>query len=359
LSCRLEREFRCTELAESMTHNVMSLAIKYASRSKRLTLAQRLSELALEKAAELASAQEGEGEEDQRGGLNAGYSRGAAEWGESRDRRAEEEEDVEKNGEEEEGEEPEEEEEAAPIPPRLGRAAMNSFSKNVASPEQPTTKSGAIVSSNQGRVNPFKVSASQKSPALAGNSSRILDNMSKLSRKPPAAAANLASGKQDSVVIKPLAPRTKSKQGQATLFQSVQSKSSAKSSPASEKPAKMASSRAQRPTTKRPRTGFQLWLDENRQNILSENPELEESDVIKEGMSRFRSLTNEDRMIWTEKAKGDDAGDSKKRKRAEQEKRDSAEDPREESQDSGATKKRKPFDQSANQKLSAFAFNKD
>ncbi|KAM5165246.1 WD repeat and HMG-box DNA-binding protein 1-like [Mantella aurantiaca] len=220
LSCRLECEFRCTELAESMTHNVMSLAIKYASRSKRLTLAQRLSELALEKAAELASAQKGEGEEDQRGGLNAEYSRNAAEWGESRDRRAEEEEDVEKNGEEEEGEEPEEEEEeAAPVPPRLGRAAMNSFSKNVASPEQPTTKSGAIDSSNQGRVNPFK--------------------------------------------------------------------------------------------------------------------------------------------IWTEKAKGDDAGDSKKRKRAEQEKRDSAEDPREESQDSGATKKRKPFHQSANQKLSAFAFNKD
>ncbi|KAM5124901.1 WD repeat and HMG-box DNA-binding protein 1-like [Mantella aurantiaca] len=122
LSCRLEREFRCTELAEFMTHNVMSLAIKYASRSKRLTLAQRLSELALEKAAELASAQEGEGEEDQRGGLNAGSSRSAAEWGESRGRRAEEEEDVEKNGEEEEGEEPEEEEEAAPVPPRLGRA---------------------------------------------------------------------------------------------------------------------------------------------------------------------------------------------------------------------------------------------
>ncbi|KAM5180737.1 WD repeat and HMG-box DNA-binding protein 1-like [Mantella aurantiaca] len=149
--------------------------------------------------------------------------------------------------------------------------------------------------------------------------------------------------------------------GQATLFQSVPSKSSAKSSPASEKPAKMASSQSAAPDNKevkRPRTGFQLWLDENRQNILSENPELEESDVIKEGMSRFRSLTNEDRMIWTEKAKGDDAGDSKKRKRAEQENRDSAEDPREESQDSGATKKRKPFDQSANQKLSAFAFNK-
>ncbi|CAI9620785.1 unnamed protein product, partial [Staurois parvus] len=43
LSCKLEREFRGMELAEFMAHNVMNLAIKYASRSKRLILAQRLS----------------------------------------------------------------------------------------------------------------------------------------------------------------------------------------------------------------------------------------------------------------------------------------------------------------------------
>ncbi len=50
LSCKLEREFRCVELAEMMTHNVVTLAIRYASRSRRMALAQRLSELALEKA---------------------------------------------------------------------------------------------------------------------------------------------------------------------------------------------------------------------------------------------------------------------------------------------------------------------
>lgn len=33
-----------------MTHNVVTLAIRYASRSRRMALAQRLSELALEKA---------------------------------------------------------------------------------------------------------------------------------------------------------------------------------------------------------------------------------------------------------------------------------------------------------------------
>ena len=50
LSCKLEREFRCVELAEMMTQSVVTLAIRYASRSRRMALAQRLSELALEKA---------------------------------------------------------------------------------------------------------------------------------------------------------------------------------------------------------------------------------------------------------------------------------------------------------------------
>ncbi|KFV98104.1 PREDICTED: WD repeat and HMG-box DNA-binding protein 1 [Eurypyga helias] len=73
LSCKLEREFRCTELADLMTQNVVNLAIKYASRSQRLNLAQRLSEMAVERASELAAAPEDEEEEeDFRKHLNAG-----------------------------------------------------------------------------------------------------------------------------------------------------------------------------------------------------------------------------------------------------------------------------------------------
>lgn len=52
------------ELAELMTQNAVNLAIKYASRSRRLILAQRLSELAVEKAAELAATQVEEEEEE-------------------------------------------------------------------------------------------------------------------------------------------------------------------------------------------------------------------------------------------------------------------------------------------------------
>lgn len=53
LSCKLEREFRCVELAELMTQSVVTLAIRYASRTRRMALAQRLNEIALEKASQL------------------------------------------------------------------------------------------------------------------------------------------------------------------------------------------------------------------------------------------------------------------------------------------------------------------
>ena len=61
------------ELAGLMTQNAVNLAIKYASRSRRLILTQRLGELAVEKAAELAATQaEEEEEEDFRKKLNVG-----------------------------------------------------------------------------------------------------------------------------------------------------------------------------------------------------------------------------------------------------------------------------------------------
>lgn len=40
-----------------------------------------------------------------------------------------------------------------------------------------------------------------------------------------------------------------------------------------------------------------MWLEENRANILTDNPDLNEAEVIKEGMSRFRMLTSEERMV--------------------------------------------------------------
>lgn len=47
----------------------------------------------------------------------------------------------------------------------------------------------------------------------------------------------------------------------------------------------------------RPKTGFQLWLEENRKGITAGRPDLEETDVIKEAMGRFRMLSAEERLV--------------------------------------------------------------
>lgn len=47
----------------------------------------------------------------------------------------------------------------------------------------------------------------------------------------------------------------------------------------------------------RPKTGFQLWLEENRKSITAGQPDLEETDVIKEAMGRFRMLSAEERLV--------------------------------------------------------------
>ncbi|XP_069466351.1 WD repeat and HMG-box DNA-binding protein 1 [Ambystoma mexicanum] len=365
LSCKLEREFRCMELAELMSPNVMNLAIKYASRSKRLILAQRLSDLALERTAELAAAQEKQEDEqveDFRSRINAGYSRTSTEWSKPSIANHRNEQDIET------ADEPDTVDELQPESDTdKQKQRLNPFRKSVSSSEEPMTKNeDTAVSGSQGRVNPFKVAAKQNSPGFPGGavrSANILDNINTFSRK-VVTPSTLEPNKQKSVEIKPLIPKPKSKQSQATLFQMVTPKANSKKADEKEKKDENAIPSTPVVTTTKPKTGFQLWLDDNRASILSNNLEMEESEVIKEGMGRFRMLSPEERMLWTEKAKGDSSGDpsnsadAKKRKRPADDKECQKDRQASESEDTATAKKRKPFDQSTN-KLSAFAFKKD
>ncbi|XP_029453292.1 WD repeat and HMG-box DNA-binding protein 1 [Rhinatrema bivittatum] len=372
LSCKLEREFRCIELTELMTQNVMNLAIKYAFRSKRLTLAQRLGDLALEKAAEMASLQqqqeEDEEEEDFRTRMNAGYSRTATEWNQPQAGNIQSDQDSKTNSDADaiEGDEMESEEMRT-----MQKQRLNPLSKSASSPETPSIRSGAIISSSQGRVNPFKVSADQTGLVIKGSSSHtanILDNMNKFTKK-TATPNNQATSKQKTLIIKPLIPKTKSKLTQGTLFHSATPKAEIKKTEKKEREPENTlpeiSISSENTENKKPKTGFQLWMDENRNDILAANPDLEESDVIKEGMNRFRVLLPEERMLWTERAKGGggaagDSADVKKRKRATEERKNGRESQTGEVEEGSCTiKKRKPLDPSTNTKLSAFAFKKD
>uniref|UniRef100_A0A8C8TAS6 WD repeat and HMG-box DNA-binding protein 1 n=1 Tax=Peromyscus maniculatus bairdii TaxID=230844 RepID=A0A8C8TAS6_PERMB len=353
LSCKLEREFRCVELASLMTQNAVNLAIKYASRSRKLILAQKLSELAAEKAAELAETQtEEEEEEDFRRKLNAGYSHTTTEWSQPRARNK-----VEEDTEDREETVPEEKLESHNHGQNLFQSAN--------SPDMPALKSGAVFSSSQGRVNPFKVLVNSKEPAVSMNSSRstnILDNMNKSSRK--STPLNRAANNEKSPVIKPLIPKPKSKQASAASYFQKRTSQADKTEEVKENPKNSSSETPaicpQNSETQRPKTGFQMWLEENRSHILCDNPDFsDEADIIKEGMIRFRVLSAEERKAWTNKAKGElasDGAEEKKRKREICEPENQEEAAKE---NLDLSKKQKALGLSTNQKLSAFAFKQE
>uniref|UniRef100_A0A2K5JIA0 WD repeat and HMG-box DNA-binding protein 1 n=1 Tax=Colobus angolensis palliatus TaxID=336983 RepID=A0A2K5JIA0_COLAP len=358
LSCKLEREFRCVELADLMTQNAVNLAIKYASRSRKLILAQKLSELAVEKAAELTATQveEGEEEEDFRKKLNAGYSNTATEWSQPRFRNQVEE-DAEDSGEADDEEKPE-----------IHKPGQNSFSKSTNSSDI-SAKSGAVTFSSQGRVNPFKISASSKEPAMSMNSARstnILDNMGKSSKK--STALNRTTNNEKSPIIKPLIPKPKPKQASAaSYFQKRNSQTNKTEEVKEENPKNVLSETPaicpQNTENQRPKTGFQMWLEENRSNILSDNPDFsDEADIIKEGMIRFRVLSTEERKAWANKAKGEmasDGAEAKKRNRVVDESDETENQEEKTKENLNLPKKQKPLDFSTNQKLSAFAFKQE
>uniref|UniRef100_A0A672H3Z0 WD repeat and HMG-box DNA-binding protein 1 n=1 Tax=Salarias fasciatus TaxID=181472 RepID=A0A672H3Z0_SALFA len=273
LSCKLEREFRCVELAELMTHNVVTLAIRYASRSRRLALAQRLSELALEKASQIQEEEEEEEEEEKR--QTAGYS----------GHRQQEEEEGEEREEEElrEEEEQQETEEAAETKPGQFHFVHSSES------ERSTEAAESSLS-----VFDVQVLGSGKPSASSGQPrvTNILDSMT--AGRKSAALGGSAGKSSKNPVLKPLAPRPKTKT-QSTLLQLTGSNKTKKSQESAEPQVPPPAPPAENTENQRPKTGFQLWLEENRKSITAEQPDLEEMDVIKEAMGRFRALSAEER----------------------------------------------------------------
>ncbi|KAF3831137.1 hypothetical protein GH733_002375 [Mirounga leonina] len=310
------------ELLMKMLANAVNLAIKYASRSRRLILAQRLSELAVEKAAELATTQvEEEEEEDFRKELNAGsllnnilsfsYSNTATEWSQ----------------------------------PRLRNQDRICF------PKVQIPLMCQLLS---------QVSANSKEPATSVNSPRssnILDSMNKSSKK--STALNRATNNEKSPVIKPLVPKPKSKQASAASYFQKRTSQTDKTEDVKEEHPKNTSSE----TPAMPKTGFQMWLEENRSSILSDNPDFsDEADIIKEGMIRFRVLSAEERKAWASKAKGgttSDGAEAKKRKHVVDESHETENEKEKAKENLNLPKKQKPLDLSTNQKLSAFAFKQE
>ncbi|NXR41439.1 WDHD1 protein, partial [Zosterops hypoxanthus] len=188
--------------------------------------------------------------------------------------------------------------------------------------------------------------------------------------KKTSSSGSRAVNKQNPPVIKPLTPKPKTKQALAASFfqprtpainpaEKIVEEKEEKEEKAENESQETKVTAQENTENRRPKTGFQMWLEENRANILTDNPDLNEAEVIKEGMSRFRMLTSEERMVWTEKARGGRVGDSaedKKRKRPTAEEDEVRKSQEQKSEDTNVSKKSKPLDASTNNRLSAFAF---
>ncbi|XP_034049055.1 WD repeat and HMG-box DNA-binding protein 1 isoform X1 [Thalassophryne amazonica] len=350
LSCKLDREFRCVELADLMTQNVVTLAIRYASRSKHMALAQRLSEIALEKANQ-EEMQEEQEEEPAYSNIRqmSGYDQEESAGGSYRTRNDQEED--------------QEDEDRQNVEIEETQKRVNLFAKDDASPVKLSLK--PLV--KEGRVNPFKVLGSGKSSASSAQPrvTNILDSMTS-SRRSTGSLSGSTGKSNKSPVLKPLVPKPKTKT-QSTLMQVTSCKAVDKktqrnvqqsAAPLKQVDVPPPASSPDNTENKRPKTGFQLWLEENRKHIVADHPDLEETDIIKEAMGCFRTLSAEERLSWTERAKGqtEDATDLKKRKRAEG--GEAAEnDYGQTEEEANGAKKKKCLDPSS--KLQAFAFNKN
>ncbi|XP_078344352.1 WD repeat and HMG-box DNA-binding protein 1-like isoform X2 [Oculina patagonica] len=300
LACKSDREFRAFELCELLpdAHSV-SLAIKYAARSRRMNLANRLDDLARKKA-ELEAEVELEDDFQQdnwpvRGSevfTSRGHGRHPSTVSRQADQVEEEEEGevMEENGVDDEMEEDQEDQQ---ISKRKGLARLDSrdfgslHSKSIhAVKPRPPSSPMPSLSSSQGRSNPFRVgSPGKKATGVCGKS--FFDSVEEEKK------AFLLRKSKISPESKPAQKKKKGKQ--TTLLKSP----SEKENSTTEK--KMPPEKNATATKKV--NGFNLWFEKSKGALSDDNPELSGSDLVKFAMRQWKALDDEDKQEWNKKAK--------------------------------------------------------
>ncbi|CAH3160505.1 unnamed protein product [Porites lobata] len=356
LACKSDREFRAAELCELLpdAHSV-SLAIKYAARSRRMNLAKRLDDLARQKAA-LEADEESDDEYQQadwpiRQSSRIAPSRGQSQSSRMAPRQVEQDEEEEEEMDENEVDDEMEEDESqiSSNQERKGLARLDS--RDLASKQQkpkppmksarpsPTPKTS--FSSSQGRSNPFRVGSQEKKTSgksffdsVEEEKKSLLMNKNKIS---PESKVN----------------QRKRKGKQTTLM---------KTPPGKEKPQaeadKSASEKEQlekKKSTAKKVNGFNLWFSDNKAVLTEDNTELSSGDLVKLAMRTWKALSDEEKAKWNNKAKEasvDQEQGEKKRKR------DKSDDENEDITNKlNQAKKAKEINNSAS-KLAGFAYSK-
>ncbi|XP_071962820.1 WD repeat and HMG-box DNA-binding protein 1-like [Antedon mediterranea] len=275
LACKSDREYRAVEICEQMeSEHELSLAIKYASRLRRITLAQKLSELAKRRMEEKMEEEEEEewgDEEDETQYTNSYRKPDRLKYG------SQTQEDPSMDQEEEESD---------------GSQQKMTPTLKLKTKKDIIPKS--MMASSQERRNPFK-SISKKTPSGVRGTS-VFDD---LTEKP-----TIKNGKgknTETDLISP--PKSAKKKNQSTLL-SMTGKPAVKTTT----------------SEKKPTTAFGIWLEENNEQLKEKNPGLTDGDITKIAMTTWRGLTSEERKEWTEKLKnsnstGENGKTAEKRKR--------------------------------------------
>nr|CAB3267679.1 WD repeat and HMG-box DNA-binding protein 1-like [Phallusia mammillata] len=380
LLCKTDQEFEAHEVCGLMpSASSVNLAIKYASRIRKIMLAQRLSEVAQEKAQDEMEAairkqkkeNQGVDEEDSdedvedfRDELRSGYSASETEWTKARSQQA------------------------AVTPSQASRftdrdtdVEVVTSQRSVAEPEQEIKpKPGRSLSSQLAgtRRNPFKKSTSaasspaiksQTTPSSAPTSGSVLDNIKRTTPTQQRRGPVISDSGSRKSKGKDSAKTPKS--GQSTLFSTkLNLTSTPKPKKQVQRCKKDDNEECDIPTLKeklngqRKNSGVQLYIEENLALIQQENPDVDGVDARKIAIQAFRDLTPEDRTVWNDRAKATQPPDvpvAQKRKHvSEEEEYDNSENAPPTNETEGLEKpklkKIKDSEMDARSKLSAFSY---
>ncbi|XP_022092960.1 WD repeat and HMG-box DNA-binding protein 1-like [Acanthaster planci] len=293
LACRTDREYRAAEICQLMTsQHAVSLAIKYASRSRRMALAERLNQLAQQMMEEVMAADEMEEEEEEHDGYYANTTNSVGRGKNSVERSTlsqsrvlahhtsrqdgNDEAEKEEEGMEDDGGDYNDDDDGMPeMKSRKAPAIHIKPKKEVITSAFP---------SSQTRKNPFKRTSSETQVASKGSS--VFDGMKKTTKL-----------KAKSPPEKPSEPKQKKGKTQSTLFVNM------KSPTPKEKDENVKEVVEESTPSKKTPSAFSYWLSENRSSLAEENAELSESDLIKLATQRWRSLLPEEKKEWGAKAK--------------------------------------------------------
>uniref|UniRef100_H2YB76 WD repeat and HMG-box DNA-binding protein 1 n=1 Tax=Ciona savignyi TaxID=51511 RepID=H2YB76_CIOSA len=310
LCCKSDQEYQAMDVCSMMpTSASMSLAIKYASRIRKIMLAQRLSEICQEKVQEEQEAilkkqqkmdvESEEEDDDFRTELQAGYSAAETEWSTQRSSN--------KPSSSQPGGLDEDDDDVMVTSQPTEVRRESEVSKEKMKPAR--SLSSQLAGS---RRNPFKKSALPVTPTTtpeATSSGSVLDGIKR--------ATPTNQRKKQSItpeIGKKLKSKdsTKKKGGaQATLFTTKLNLTSTpkpkkvlqRSKPDVDDEVLQKSAEDNVDVPSKATTGVQLYLDEHLPHLEEEHPDLDAIDVRKMGIKNFRAISVEEKKNWNNRAK--------------------------------------------------------